>query len=303
MEKTDILNLEDYIMPTDAFIKTMHVVRESYSLLPEKDHIGTYINYSDLLEMRSEFIRELKNTITTYVYSKQKQIRLVEQFKFEGRDDAGAWQNLQERARAKFRPMCLKGQFSELLLCNLLQHYFRAAPLLRKMSITTNPNIERFGADAIHIGQEEGLYKLYIGEAKTYNRKKGGLVSALVDAIEDVIKHYQNHRKELDLYTYEDFLPEELENKARAYQMGELQLEVNLVCIITYDCKEEVKGSTRDEILDCVVQNLRDATLKAKNHKIFSNVPEPLMPRLNYILFPVRDMDNLIAAFQERLAS
>lgn len=50
----------------------------------------------------------------------------------------------------KFRKGCPQGQYGELLLFNFIQHFFKAAPLLRKMPITTNPGLERHGADAIH---------------------------------------------------------------------------------------------------------------------------------------------------------
>jgi len=47
-------------------------------------------------------------------------------------------EQLLDKTWNKFRGSSLQGQFSELPLCNLLQHYFRAAPLPRNMPITTS---------------------------------------------------------------------------------------------------------------------------------------------------------------------
>src|SRR5579863_2901488 len=162
--------IEDLLVSTEAFIKTMHAVRDIFSFEPTKQHIATCINYADLQEMRNSFIREMKNMINSFVYSAVKQQSLIEAFS-DGRDLAGAYTELHQRACDKFRTSSLKGQFSELLLCNLLQHYFRAAPLLRKMPITTNPQVERHGADAIHVGENAGKRILYLGEAKTFHRE------------------------------------------------------------------------------------------------------------------------------------
>ncbi len=160
---------------TDAFLKTMYAVRDHFSLTPEKARVATCITYADLQEMRDAFLRELTNTAITFVYSPERQQQIVSMLQKEGRDIAGAYSELLNRARKKFRKSNLQGQFSELLLSNLLQHYYRAAPLLRKMPITTNPETERNGADAIHVAREGDGYRLYLGEAKTYNRKQHSL--------------------------------------------------------------------------------------------------------------------------------
>ena len=233
----------------DAFIATMHAVRCDFSIEPKKEHIATCINYSDLLEMREEFVRELTNTITAFVYSEQKQAELVAAFGLEGRAPSAAWAHLISRSHQKFRRDSLQGQFSELLLCNLLQYYFKALPVVRKMAITTNPKLERNGVDALHIAKVGERYVLFIGEAKTYNREKDSLKDGLVDSVRDVLEHYKNHRNELTLYTYDDFVPKELEDVAREYGSGKRQLEVQLVCIVTYDDKSAPTGLSRDELL------------------------------------------------------
>jgi hypothetical protein len=288
---------------TDAFLKTMYAVRDDFSVSPSKRHIATCINYADLKEMRDEFVRELTNTAVTFVYSPERQKQIVARLQAEGRDTGGAYSQLLKRARAKFRSSNLQGQFSELLLCNLLQHYFHAVPLLRKMPITTNPEMERNGADAIHVAREATGYKLYLGEAKTYDRKQDSLKDALVDAVTDITRvHYPNHRNELDLYTHEDFLPPQLEEIAQNYIAGTLvNIEVHLVCIATYRSASQVSASSRAEILDQTIAELRTEVEPVFKHPAFTRIPTELVPRMNYILFPIREMSALIAAFTNEM--
>jgi len=165
-----MIDVDSILIKTDAFIRTMYAVRDDFGLAADTRHLATCINRVDLQEMRDRFIEELTNTIVAFVYSPEKQLEIKNKLIEDGRDESNAWVHLLKRARKKFRPSDLRGQFSELLLCNLLQHYYKAAPLLRKMSITTNPALERNGSDAIHLAVCDGKYRMYLGEAKTYKR-------------------------------------------------------------------------------------------------------------------------------------
>jgi hypothetical protein len=299
-----MIDINALLAQTDAFINTMHCVRHSFGLTPEKEHIGTCINYVDLVEMRTQFIEELTNTIVTFVYAPDKQRNIRDAFVAEGREESAAWQSLYRRARKKFRASNLQGQFSELLLCNLLQHYFKAAPLVRKMPLTTNPGMERNGADAIHIAREGDTYRLYVGEAKTYNRQNGSLRAALNDAVSDVVeKHYLRLHEELNLYTYEDFVPPELEDIARRFRDGTLtNVEVHFVCIVAFNEKGEITGATRAKRIESIERRLIEAAADAATAPVFARVSPDLIPRMNYILFPIREMAALIDAFEQQLS-
>ena len=71
-----------------------------------------------------------------------------------------------------------------------------AIPLLRKMSITTSANHERFGADAIHYKIENGKHIMIFGEAKTYTSSYK-FNEAFEDALDSIINTYNQRRKEL----------------------------------------------------------------------------------------------------------
>ncbi len=299
------IDIEQLLSKTDALIKTMYAVKEDLALLPCKEHIATCIDYSDLLEMRDDFVSELFSTVVTFVYSHTKQIELKDCFKNEGRDDSAAWCKVASNAIGKFRISNLKGQFCELLLFNLLQHYYKAAPLLRKMPITTNPGVERHGADAFHIAHKNEGYIIYVGEAKAYNRKDDSSFEAgMKDAIEDVIDKHTNHREELKLYIYDDFISPELEDIARKYKNGELKnIEIHLVCIVAYDNKDCIKKDSREAALESTIDSVRKRTASIRETEWFKTIPAELLPRFNYIIFPIKQLDELIEVFKSKIGT
>lgn len=281
----------------------MYFVKHDLNLLPQKDHICTCINFSDLIEMRDEFVKELVVSVVDYVYSSKKSASIRQQYIEEGRSISQANDLLSLKAKEKFRKSYIQGQFSEILLFLLLQHHFHGVPLLRKMPITTNPALERNGADAYHICMMDSKVVLFLGEAKTYDREKYGLQSALKDSIISILEHYKNHRSELNLYNYEEFIPEELENIAADYLSGKRNdFEVHLVCLIAYDGKFDVQGKSRDEKLAFIVKVVKEATTKIKPD-IFKDIPKDLDLRFNYIIFPITSMQELLVNFRRKLTT
>lgn len=293
---THTIDVSALLGDAQRLFQTLVVVREELPLSPSKEHLVACINYSDLLEMRAEFVGELVHTVVPFVYSADKQNDIIAQM---GDAPAQAWSRLTKRARQKFRRSDVTGQFSELLLFNVLRHHFGAAPLIRKMPITTNPEIERQGADAIHVAAGDAGYVIYLGEAKTYNRDSYGLRAALKDAVDDVVeRHYSEHRRELDLYRFEDFLPEPLQDLADRYISGRLQdTLVQIVCLASYDHHCDVTGASREECVDNALNVIRADVAAIRAAKLVEGVPENLLPRFNYVCFGVAEMNALLRAF------
>lgn len=295
-----LIDIKPLLGDATRLFETLVVVREEFPLQPVKQHLAACINYADLLEMRDDFIQELVHTVVPFVYSREHQEKIVERM---GDDVPQAWSRLIRRARGKFRRSDVTGQFSELLLFNVLRHWFDAAPLVRKMSITTNPEVERHGADAVHVAVEDDNYVIYLGEAKTYDRDRYGLRTALKDAVDDVVaKHYVDHRKELDLYRYEEFLPAPLEAVANAYLDGRLSsASVQVVCLASYDHRRTATGKSRDECVDAALEFVRQDIASIKADKLADGVPEALLPRFNYVCFGLKAMQDLLKDFRREL--
>lgn len=292
-------DIDSLLIQTESLMRTMYVVREDFALAPKKDHIATCINFNDLQSMRDNFVNELRDLILQFVYSPERIESIHKDLVASKKDKWAACSAVLARAHSKFRASSVRGQFGELLLSVLLQHHFRAVPVLRKMPITTGPEVERHGMDAVHIAHVDGKYRVYLGEAKAYSAERRALRSALENAVTDIVQqHYPNHRRELDLYIHEDFMPASLEPIVQDYIRGTLDAEVHLVGLIAYDAKIDLSLlKTRQARLDAFVDDVRQSVKGFAESKVVQGIEPALLPRMNYVFFPVHELDKLIEAF------
>lgn len=289
---------------TDAMMNHVYWVRQEFDIVPKKDHLATCINWVDLQEFRDEFCEELVNTIPEWIYSNKKAKDIIDKMiAEEGRSDRNAQSALRQVTFQKFKnseteEIFLQGQFGELVLFNLLQVFFDAVPLLRKMPLTTSANMERYGADAIHYNFSDGKHLIYLGEAKAYSSKYQ-FNSAFKIAVESIHENFTNHRKELKLYIYDDFLDDELVPIAKAYKNGQLNpVEIHLVSIVLYNETNKVTGASELEKKKSILSIVEDRAQKV-DKTIFDNVLPELLPRFNYIFFPLWKMAELLKSFQK----
>lgn len=287
---------------TKMLMNHVYWFQQSFGLLPDRDHLGTSINYLDLQEFRVEFCEELVNTIPEWVYSNSKAEGILNDLLSEGRSSLNAQSALRQNTFKKFRnsdsrEVTLQGQFGELLLFNFLQSFFDAIPLLRKMPITTSSSMERFGADAIHYNFKDGKNLFFLGEAKTYTADYR-FNQALKDAIESILTTYRNYRKEMGLYIYDSFISDELIDVARNYKNGTLtDAEIHLVSIITYEETKIFEKKSEKQIKQEIEKIVAERGAKVER-AVFDMIDVGLHPRFNYIIFPVWNLAELITQFQ-----
>ena len=118
---------------TKKLAQNIYFVKQELPLQPEKEHFSTAIDYVDINERREYFIQELVYSVTSWVYNNKKVKEIYDQRLVEVDGDLGNAMNfIASLAASKFRPGFPQGQMGELLLFNLLQEFFNAAPLLRK---------------------------------------------------------------------------------------------------------------------------------------------------------------------------
>lgn len=295
--------LKKLLSCTEVFMNHVHWVQQSFNLVPDRNHFGTSINFLDLMEFRDEFCTELVNTIPEWVYSNAKATTVMDELLKDGRSERNAQTAFATKTFEKFRnsdsrDVTLQGQFGELLLFNFLQAFFNAVPLLRKMPLTTSSEMERFGADAIHYNFHDGKHLFFLGEAKTYISKYK-FNAALKDAIESILKTYNNHKKELGLYIYDSFISDELIDIARSYKNGTLtNVEFHLVSIVTYEETNKFERTSEAQIKQDIEKIISDRGA-AVERTLFDMIDAGLHPRFNYIIFPVWELDNLIKQFQK----
>lgn len=286
----------------DSFFEKLFVIEQEYNIIPHKKHRGLAIKYIDMLERREEFIDELINNVVSWVYGNSKYNKLKKKFiEEEHRTESNANTKILQLARSKFRKLpnknLLNGQFGELILFLCLKYFFNAEPILRKMPICTSASHERFGADAIHLKIDNGKYILYLGEAKSYISDYK-FNTAFEEAINSIIKTYETHTKELDLYIYEDYIENEYQEIAEKYKNCNLEnVEIHLVNIVIYNETEKID---KRENIKQQIENI----IKERYEKFdFSKIDEknPIIQRINYIIFPIWEFSKLLDKFFENL--
>lgn len=304
MEEKDVLKR---LIKNDALFNYIHVITQRYDILPDdKDHIGTYIKYQDIDELRDDFLEELVDSIVDWIYSAPKFEQLKKKSMEKGKSDAAASQEIGRKARNKFRAnhnddkLLIQGQMGELLLYHLIQHCMNAVPLLRKMPIMTSADHERFGADAIHYKIENGKHIIILGEAKTYTSKYK-FNEAFKDALDSILNTYNQYRKELKSYVHEDFLDDEMNKIAEDYLNNKLDpVEIHLVSIITYNEISKI-NKTNQKYIQAQIESIIEERYKNFDNSKIDIDNNSILKRITYIVFPVWDLKELAERFQRML--
>lgn len=304
MEEKDILKR---LVENEALFRNIHVITQNYDIIPKDNkHIGAYIEFQDIRELREDFLEELIDSIVDWIYSSDKFVALKQKAMDKGKSEAAATQEVGRKARQKFRAdhntdkLLIQGQFGELLLFHFIQRFMKATPLLRKMKIATSSEHERFGADAIHYKIQDGKNIIILGEAKTYSSKYK-FAKAFEDAINSIVNTYKEHRRELNFYVHEDFLDNDMNEVAEDYLNNELKnVEVHLVSIITYNENRKRKLENESNIRKQIEKIIADRYHAFDNSKIDIE-KNPILKRITYIVFPVWDLRGLAQEFQNMI--
>ncbi|WP_219810508.1 HamA C-terminal domain-containing protein [Campylobacter concisus] len=302
MEEKDILKR---LIKNDSLFNMIGVIVRQYDILPNnKEHIGAYIEYQDIQELRDGFVEELSDTIVDWIYSSEKYEELKKKLVNSGKSEAAASQHIGRKAKNKFRAnknsenVLIQGQMGELLLYHFIQKCMKAVPLLRKMNIATSSDHERFGADAIHFKIENDKNIIILGEAKTYTSKYK-FNEAFSDALDSILNMYNKHRSELGLYVHEDFLDDEMNVVAEKYLNNTLKsVEIQLVSIVTYNELSKIDKIDENTIRNNIKKIIEDRYRNYDKNKIDMN-KNPILSRITYIVFPIWDLKELAKKFQK----
>ena len=296
-------NFDDFLSHTEALINHIYWFKHDLNFKPPKEHIGSAINFTDLKERKHDFLNELVNTVSAWVYNRKKSREIIDQrLKRTSGDISNASAFLTTQAFSKFRPGNVQGQFGELLLFNFIQHFFKAIPLLRKQRITTSTGHERFGADAIHFKLESEGYVFYLGESKCYESKYTFKV-AFESSLKSICNTFEKFDSELSLYTYDDFIEPELQDIAVKYKSGELEnVRFELLCLIVYNENRKATGANESAIKDSIKSIIEQRCVEVDT-ECFSGIDTALIARINYVVFPIWELDKYLEEFKKLVGS
>jgi hypothetical protein len=294
--------MKDLLSHTESLFNHIYWFKQDFGIKPKKEHYGSAINWTDISERKEQFVAELMNTITSWVYNKANVKKIVDDRLALTGDLGNATNHLTNLAYSKFRKERPQGQFGELLLFNFMQHFFEAVPLLRKQPITTTTGMERFGADAIHYKPETGANILYLGESKCYESKYK-FKSAFGKAVESISTTFTSIDNELNLYVHDGFIEPRLEEVAKKYKAGTLEhVRFELVCLIAYNESEALTKTNEDEIKKSIQKVIveRCASLEDKD---YGSCAAHVLDRVNFIVFPIWELDALLETFQNSVGA
>ncbi len=287
---------------TEGLMNHVYWLKQDLNVTPSKEHHAVSINYTDISERRVDFLRELVNSITEWVYSKQKVQEIFSQRMSEtGGSMANASTHLTQLAFSKFRPGHPQGQFGELLLFNFIQYFFGAVPILRKMRITTSVGHERFGADAIHYKYENDQNQLILGESKCYESSYQ-FNTAFNASVNSVCGTFNRISSEIASYIHDDFIEPELESIAKSYKNNTLpNVHFELVCLVIYNETTRITGSNEAEIKASIKSIIENRCAATTSLSCFTDNTGAIIDRINYIIFPVWKLDELLDAFSKQI--
>ncbi|WFC40815.1 DUF1837 domain-containing protein [Pseudoxanthomonas sp. SE1] len=290
-------DIDNLLASTGGLFSNVYSFELSDLGLPGKSHRGAAIAVQDVVERRTDFIRELRNTMCSWVYSKAKYHEILsKELAFRNQDIQNAAAHVQELVKEKFRAGYPQGQFGELLLFNVIQHYFRAAPILRKMQITTNPAIERHGADAIHFRPDGEFNVLYIGEAKSYSSDYK-FSEALGASLDSAITSLDRIQDEMSLYVYEGFIEEPLLAVAYDVKRNALKNVVyDIVCVVSYAEVGGKAGKNQAEVEGIIRNIVRDRMLGYADS--FSKFDPNRLGKIHFFVMPFWDFKGILKEFE-----
>jgi hypothetical protein len=297
------MNTNNLLSHTQSLVNHVYWFKQDLKLKPRKEHFGTAIEWTDIAERRHDFLKELVNTVSAWVYNKTKSRQIIdERLSHTSNDLSNAASFLTTQAFSKFRPSHPQGQFGELLLFNFIQHFFNAVPLLRKQRITTSVGHERFGADAIHYKKDNDSNIFILGESKCYKSDyqfRNAFETSLVSIVDTV----NNLSSELDLYTYDDFIEPEIEEIAKLYKRNELRdVKFELVCLIVYNETKRIDAENEQEF-KASIKSIIEERCNLIEEALFDEYESHIIGRINYIIFPIWHLDQLLDDFQKRVGS
>lgn len=293
------------LIANDALFNDIYLIEQTFDILPsDHAHIGAAISYQDISELRNDFLSQLVDTMVDWVYSSEKYADLKKQFMASGKSEAAAVSQIIRKAAQKFRrgkdSLLIQGQLGELLLFHFIQRIKQAVPLLRKMSITTSAEHERYGADAIHYKVDDDKNIIILGEAKAYTSKYK-FSSAFEEALKSILDTYANFRREMNLYLHEDFLDRELDSVAEKFLNNTLpNVRIELVSLILYGETERILPTNEEEIKMRIKEIIENRYRSFDNSKIDIET-NPILKRITYIVFPVWNFDKLAEEFQNMI--
>jgi hypothetical protein len=198
------------------------------------------------------------------------------------------------------------GELGEMILWLFMEVLLKAPQVVAKMDLKTNPNLEVFGSDGIHIKIDEEILNIFFGEAKLYSD-----IYKALDSTFESIEAFHNKKISKHEYnlvtTHFKYLKDSHKDKIYKFiteQIDADEVKINHACLIGYDWEEYKKLDTSDRnqfILDFSNTYASDTTRLTK--LIQSRFDKFSKKEFNFEVFfiPFKSVQEIRTAFNEVL--
>jgi hypothetical protein len=246
-----------------------------------------------------DLAKNLAYHILSYCFSVQK--------RQQARSDADLME-LRDEARQFFRDEERSGEAGEMLLYFLLEAVLNAPQMVAKISLKTNPKVETFGSDGIHMKWDEAddVLDVYFGEAKLYQ----DLDRAASEAVESIEKFHARSMEEFELRLVTRHF-KHTEGPTRDAVLGYVNrgtasetVRVNHACLLGYEWDEY--ANLPDGKLDAMIKEFRSRyerdrpRIEALLNEKFARFREKRL-RFEIFIVPFTSVEEFRKAFLESL--
>ncbi|MDO9600629.1 MAG: DUF1837 domain-containing protein [Azoarcus sp.] len=202
-------------------------------------------------------------------------------------------------------------ELAEIVLYGIMQHHYKALPVVPKIFYKQNVQDNAKGADSVHIVVEgDDAFSLWFGEAKFYNSIEDARLASIVKSVGSSLLT-DKLKKENSIITNMAELDRLVENKALAAKiklalspdnsMDNIKPILHIPILLLHQCSitagnKEMNDEYREKLR---VQHLDRATayFKKQIETLADKVTKYSSIKFHIILFPVPDRKELVDQF------
>jgi len=212
------------------------------------------------------------------------------------------WDKIRDAAESVYSTNKYKkrGEFGELILHLLLRDFMSSVPLISKIYFKDSNNVTIHGFDAVHVVNNGGKKKLWLGESKLYQSGDKGIH----DLCEDLKKHLKADylRKEFSLISkkIDKNFPNrkfwlDLMDRHQTLENIYEGIAIPLVCTYDSEIYKNHSDNTKEFLKDFEKECRKLKEIFSKKKKIKTNVDVYLL------LVPIKSKSQLLKAMHEKI--
>jgi hypothetical protein len=208
------------------------------------------------------------------------------------------------------------GEIGEILLYGIMKNYYSALPVVPKIFYKQNKQDYVKGADSVHIVlEEEGIFSLWLGEAKFYNTLDDNRFNKIVNSVNTMLDG-SKLRKELNIVTSLGDLELLIHNSKTLQEIKDIlsdgvsldniKKRLHIPILLLHECEitlghngnmETYKAKIKQQHLGITQQFMKKQESKLSKIYGYGDI------YFHLILFPVPNKTEIVNSFRQTIVS